>query len=91
MARSEQPRRAEVVTKPSRSECPLNRSASSPAASAARFTTLATVSPSVLSALTFPCRSTLRNSGPLVIRLASSHARSVHTGHSSALAPNGIG
>ncbi len=46
---SEQPRRAAVVTNPSLSECPESRSASTAAAIAARFTTRATVSPSVRS------------------------------------------
>lgn len=83
IARSDDPRCAAVVTNPIRNECPLKHPVLSLAASAARFTTRATVSPCVRLGFTFPCRSIARNTGPSVTAAASSHARSARTGHAS--------
>ena len=80
------PVRAAVVTKPERSECPLNSPGGKPAASARRLTILAMPPPERRSVVTLPFLK-LRNAGPSSNPAASTQARHARTGQVGGLEP----
>src|ERR1700693_1071331 len=77
------PRPAADVRKPERSECPAKSFGSSPTRRALALTTLTTVKSASRPVPIRPALAIGRNSGPVVILEASSHASTAFTGQAT--------